>query len=103
MNLINKIPPILIKTDKRRLQQCILNLQANALKFTNKGSVNIYYTLYRRSNGKSYCEIQIKDSGIGIKDRDHPKLFKLFGFVESTADINTSGIGLGLSITKQMV
>jgi len=47
----------------------------NALKFTEKGNVDVYYTLYRKQDGKSYVEVQIKDSGIGIKQEDHTKLF----------------------------
>ena len=47
-------------------------------------------------------EIQVKDTGIGISVDDMPKLFKLFGFLESTKQINTKGIGLGLHITKKI-
>ena len=58
-----------------------MNVQSNALKFTeNNGSVTIYYTLYK-SKGKSYVEVQVKDTGLGIKRKDKSKLFKLFGFV----------------------
>jgi signal transduction histidine kinase len=73
------------------------------LKFTEKGgSVTIYSTLYRQ-NGNSYLECQIIDTGIGIKREDKSKLFKLFGFVETTGDMNTRGIGLGLVISKKIV
>ena len=50
----------------------------------------------------SFLEIQVKDTGIGIDEADIPKLFKLFGFLESTKQINTKGIGLGLHITKKV-
>jgi len=45
----------------------------------------------------------VKDTGMGIKRKDKKKLFKLFGFVQSTEDINTRGIGLGLVISKKIV
>lgn len=45
-----------------------------------------------------YLEVQISDSGIGIKEEDKGKIFKMFGKLEATAKINTTGIGLGLSI-----
>ena len=45
----------------------------------------------------------MEDSGIGIKEKDLDKMFKLFGFLEQTKDINPKGIGLGLHICKQIV
>lgn len=42
----------------------------------------------------------MKDTGIGIKEEDKPKLFELFGFLESSKELNTQGIGLGLHISK---
>jgi signal transduction histidine kinase len=42
--------------------------------------------------------VTVQDTGTGIKDEDKKKLFKLFGFLEETKNINTSGIGLGLVI-----
>ena len=45
----------------------------------------------------------MKDTGIGIKEEEIEKLFKLFGFLESSKLINTKGIGLGLHITKYVV
>ena len=47
-------------------------------------------------------EIQVIDTGIGIKEEDTSKLFNLFGFLEATSEINTKGIGLGLHITKMI-
>ena len=47
-------------------------------------------------------EVAIKDSGIGIKPEDKNKLFKLFGFIDSSAGLNTRGIGLGLHICKMI-
>ena len=48
-------------------------------------------------------EVQVKDTGLGIKRKDKSKLFKLFGFVQSTQEVNTRGIGLGLVISKKIV
>lgn len=45
----------------------------------------------------------VKDQGIGIKQEDKNKLFTLFGKLESTANMNTTGIGLGLNICKKIV
>ena len=84
------------------MQQVLLNIQSNALKFTDEGgSVTVLYSLYKEQ-GKSYAEIQVIDSGCGIKRNDRKKLFKLFGFLKSTEDLNTRGIGLGLVISKKI-
>ncbi len=48
-------------------------------------------------------EITVTDTGIGIKDEDQNKLFNLFGFLDSSKEINTQGIGLGLHISKMIV
>ena len=56
-----------------------------------------------RSNpNRRFLEIQVEDTGIGIKKEDMTKLIKLFGFLESTKELNTKGIGLGLHITKKI-
>ena len=44
----------------------------------------------------------MKDNGIGIKDEDKHKLFELFGFLQSTKELNSQGIGLGLHISKKI-
>ena len=48
-------------------------------------------------------EVEVKDSGVGIKLNDQKNLFKLFGFLDSTKELNTQGIGLGLHISKLIV
>jgi signal transduction histidine kinase len=45
----------------------------------------------------------VKDDGVGIKEQDLGKLFKLFGYLDQTKEINTKGIGLGLHICKLIV
>jgi signal transduction histidine kinase len=48
-------------------------------------------------------EVAVIDNGIGIKDEDQGKLFKLFGFLDRTKELNAKGVGLGLHISKQVV
>ena len=62
----------------------------------------MFYTIFYQ-NEKPYCEVQVKDTGMGIKRMDKKKLFKLFGFVQTTQAVNTKGIGLGLVISKKIV
>ena len=55
-----------ILTDSRRIQQVLISLQSNAIKFSGKGSETvIYYTLYKHY-GESYFEVQVHDEGSGI-------------------------------------
>jgi signal transduction histidine kinase len=78
----------------------VLNLQSTALKFTPKGgSVSIVTTLL---NDPPSLQIEVKDTGMGIKEEDKPKLFKLFGFLTETQEVNAKGIGLGLHICKKL-
>ena len=51
----------------------------------------------------SMIEVIVQDNGIGIKEENLKKLFKLFGFLDQTKELNTNGIGLGLHICKMIV
>ena len=95
-----------------------MNLISNALKFiSNGGNINIICNLVQKEEDSNHTdlvefqdlirnskngmiEIEIKDTGIGIKPEDQTKLFKLFGFLDTTKELNTKGIGLGLHICK---
>jgi len=62
--------------------------------------VQIKVFLNKRLGDYGVIEIKVEDNGIGIKREDQKKLFKMFGFLDSTKEINTKGIGLGLHICK---
>ena len=53
-------------------------------------------------DGRDKILLGVMDTGVGIKDQDQAKLFKLFGTISSTKKLNTKGVGLGLSITKMI-
>lgn len=72
----------------------------NALKFTDSGFIEIKLS-YCRKSGVLHGEV--RDSGCGIAQEDLVKLFSRFGKLARTADINHEGIGLGLTIVKQIV
>eukprot|EP00347_Sterkiella_histriomuscorum_P012253 403369304 len=63
---------------------------------------SIYISLYYEEEEKQ-IKVSVADTGVGIKQEDQEKLFKLFGKLEQTSNINTSGIGLGLGICKNLV
>lgn len=85
--------------DERRLQQILINLIGNALKFTKKGEVKV--RLYK--SGSSQWAIEVTDTGIGISEKDQTQIFEPFHKVNSSLTGENRGTGLGLSITKQLV
>jgi len=90
--------------DYRRVQQVLLNLLSNALKFTNEGYIKMTIQKKNTGNYKKFVEFIVEDTGVGIKKEDIPKLFTLFGKLElENPSINKSGIGLGLVISKHLV
>lgn len=91
-----------INTDESRVKQVLLGLQSNALKFTREGFVRIHVKIFEKSNHR-YLQLSVIDSGIGIAYDQQDKLFKLFGFVQDSKQLNTKGIGLGLVIADQIV
>ncbi|MEJ7598719.1 MAG: ATP-binding protein [Kofleriaceae bacterium] len=85
--------------DPNRLQQIVWNLLTNAVKFTPKGGkIDV---LLQRVN--SHIEIVVHDSGIGIRPEFLPHLFERFRQADSSTTRRYGGLGLGLSIVKQLV
>lgn len=92
-----------VRTDHKRLQQVLLNLLSNALKFTEKNGRILVMVMLMRGKKES-LRISVVDSGVGIKTEDQDKLFKLFGSIKNEQKkINVKGIGLGLAISKLIV
>jgi PAS domain S-box-containing protein len=88
-----------VSGDPTRLQQVVWNLLTNAIKFTPKGgAVDI---VLQRMN--SHLEIIVHDTGIGIAQESLPVIFERFRQVDSSTTRSQSGLGLGLSIVKQLV
>jgi len=87
-----------IKADYRRLEQILLNLAGNAIKFTEKGSVNIIC----ESDGPN-LNVRVVDTGIGIREEDMETIFKTFRQIDSGISRKQEGTGLGLSISKRLV
>ncbi len=86
-------------TDKTKLKQILINLSANAIKFTENGSVKI---TARVSPENSRMTLEIKDTGIGIAQKDIPLLFEEFKQLDSSSTRKYGGTGLGLSISRKL-
>lgn len=87
-----------ITSDYRRVQQILLNLVNNAIKFTESGTINIKSLL-----DGTYVKIQIADSGIGIESEKLEQLFKPFIQIDTGLTRKHEGTGLGLAICKKLV
>ena len=94
LKVIVRMPTKLIMNgDIGRTKQIIMNFLSNAIKFTEKGKIEI-----KVSKKNKNVEVSIKDTGIGIKKEDLDKLFKPF----SRMDEKTEGVGLGLYLSKKL-
>ena len=102
--------PIILH-DENRIKQVLLNLQSNAIKFTQKGKVMIKAKIVTNlelgntmiNDNELFLKISVEDTGKGIKKEDQNKLFKLFGYVDDAQGLNTHGIGLGLVISQKII
>ena len=77
LNIKSDVPDNVIG-DPLRLQQIITNLVGNAIKFTENGNIDILVEKRALSNTKVQIEVQIRDTGIGIPERDQSRLFQAF-------------------------
>ena len=89
--------------DAMRLRQVILNLLSNAIKFTPEGAVTLRVGLHDVRDGKYVLRFEVEDTGVGMTAEGMEGLFQIFGKLKQTQVANTSGCGLGLSISKQLV
>ncbi len=89
--------------DRDRVQQVLLNLVSNAIKFTDTGQVSMLAFRPTSVRGADMVEIHIRDTGIGINQSDVPRIFEDFVRLPGTTDTEEPGIGLGLGIVRQLV
>lgn len=93
--LMGTLPEVRVMGDKLRLQQLFTNLIDNAIKYTEKGSIQV--TLEKN---ESHAIVKIKDTGIGIPKEEQANIFKRFYRVDKSRSRETGGVGLGLSIAQ---
>jgi len=98
---INKNVPESVLGDESRLIQILINLITNAIKYTPSGSVSVYAEAIRENGHEFWIEFSVRDTGMGIPADKHSKIFE--SFEQLTHDHEFGGIGLGLSIVKQLV
>ncbi len=89
--------------DSGRIRQILLNLAANAVKFTDRGSVTIRTGAVRRADARHDVRIEVIDTGIGIESNDIERLFQPFTQGDASITRRFGGTGLGLSIARELV
>lgn len=87
--------------DIKRVRQILINLIGNAVKFTEKGGVTVVATVKNDHEKHALC-VDVKDTGIGIKEQDLNIIFERFKQADSTVARRFGGTGLGLPISKKL-
>ena len=99
--------PAIVRGDSTHVQQVLINLIGNAVKFTEQGEIAL--TIQRVSPPETerqnvhVVRFSIKDTGIGIPENRYESLFQIFSQVDASTTRKYSGAGLGLAISKQLV
>lgn len=89
--------------DAMRLQQVLVNLVVNAIKFTERGAVVVEIGLLARDGDAVMLRFAVRDSGIGIPPEQLPRLFEHFTQMDESSTRQHGGAGLGLAISKRLV
>jgi len=93
---LNTPPTLIIESDKRRTEQVLVNFVSNAVKFTDRGEIEIKIVKKEKT-----AEISVRDTGVGVKKEDMNKLFKDFSRIP-VKDRTIEGTGLGLYLSKKI-
>ena len=95
--------PSYVVGDAVRLNQIIINLLGNAIKFTKQGEVSVKTKLILQHKDKIYISISVKDTGIGIEEEKLETIFEKYKQADQNVTMRYGGSGLGLYIVKQLV
>ena len=87
-------PLVIVRTDPQRITQVVTNFLNNAIKFTEEGSITIYYETVEDT-----LKVSVKDTGIGISEENRPRVFERFIKINDFHQ----GTGLGLTISKTII
>ncbi|MDO6692794.1 ATP-binding protein [Aliiglaciecola sp. 3_MG-2023] len=100
---VNPLLPVELIGDPMRINQVLLNLCTNAVKFTRNGSVHIHIDFTPLENEQICLKISVKDTGIGMDEAQLKSIFNPFTQADDSTSRKFGGTGLGLTIVKQLV
>ena len=95
--------PDVVCGDAPRLRQVVLNLLANAVKFTSAGEVLMHVSGLQTDDEQVSLRVEVSDTGIGIDPRSQARIFESFSQADSSTTRRYGGTGLGLAISKRIV
>ena len=95
--------PVSLHGDSQHLNQVLLNLVNNAIKFTDQGEVVVRARILETRANIHHLRIEVRDTGIGISEEQQAYLFQAFHQADSAATRKVGGTGLGLAISKSLV
>ena len=95
--------PTALYGDEVRVQQVLLNLLTNAVKYSNKGHIRLVIDYEKLGDSKILLKAKVSDEGIGIKKEDMDKLFEAFSQIDMERNHMIEGTGIGLTITERLV
>ncbi|HEX6706187.1 MAG TPA: response regulator [Albitalea sp.] len=95
--------PLALVGDPLRLNQVLLNLCGNAVKFTERGEVSLVVEVARRQQHSIDLRFEVRDTGIGIDEAQRERLFQAFEQADTSTSRRHGGTGLGLAISRQLV
>src|SRR5690606_13044417 len=87
-----------VRTDRKRIRQCILNFLSNAVKYSESGVIAVEAGI---KDGRAV--VSVADQGIGISEEDQKRLFSPFVRLDSRLRVQAGGTGLGLYLTRKVV
>ena len=102
LETIDDAVPDVLLGDPLRIEQIILNLVGNAIKFTSTGRVEIRVGLHAREEGRVCLDFAVEDTGVGMRPEELERLFKPFSQADATVSRKFGGTGLGLAISKRL-
>ena len=106
VELIVSAPPHslgMLVGDRLRLQQVLVNLTSNAIKFTKKGDIHIEVQLREQTEETVHLEFSVRDTGIGLSEEQIARLFQPFVQADNSTTRRFGGTGLGLTICQRLV
>ncbi len=89
--------------DSLKVEQILFNIIGNAIKFTDKGTINVQCSSEKATDNKEYLTIKIQDTGIGMNEETVKNIFSKYSQAKGQKSSGQKGTGLGMAITKELV